>query len=45
MNWDINRSANSFVWPSTKVEGALDLYNEMRSAMANRNSALATQIA
>ena len=35
MNWDINRSANSFVWPSTKVEGALDLYNEMRSAMAN----------
>ena len=43
MNWDINRSANSFVWPSTKVEGALDLYNEMRFAMANlrNNDALA----
>ena len=43
MNWDINRSANSFVWPSTKVEGALELYNEMRSAMANlrNNDALA----
>ena len=43
MNWDINRSANSFVWPSTKVDGALDLYNEMRFAMANlrNNDALA----
>ena len=43
MNWDIKRSANSFVWSSTKVEGALDLYNEMRFAMANlrNNDALA----
>ena len=43
MNWDMNMSANSCVWPSTKVEGAFDLYNEMRSAMANlrNNDALA----
>jgi len=43
MNWDINRSANSFVWPSTEVPGALKIYNDMRYAMANlrNNDALA----
>ena len=43
MNWDINRSANSFVWPSTEVQGALKIYNDMRYAMANlrNNDALA----
>ena len=35
INWNINRSANSFVWPSTEVEGALAMYNRMRYAMAN----------
>ncbi len=35
MNWDINRSSNSFVWPSTEVDGALSMYNKMRYAMAN----------
>ncbi len=43
MNWDMNFSANSFVWPSTEVEGALSMYNSMRNAMANlrNNDALA----
>ena len=43
MNWDVNFSANSFVWPSTEVEGALSMYNSMRYAMANlrNNDALA----
>ena len=43
VNWNINRSANSFVWPSTEVEGALAMYNSMRYAMANlrNNDALA----
>ena len=43
MNWDMNFSANSFVWPSTEVEGALSMYNSMRYAMANlrNNDALA----
>ena len=43
MNWNMNRAANSFVWPSTKVEGALSMYNSMRYAMANlrNNDALA----
>tara|TARA_B100001996_G_scaffold349684_1_gene308568 strand:- start:40 stop:1143 length:1104 start_codon:yes stop_codon:yes gene_type:complete len=43
MNWDINKSANSFVWPSTEVQGALKIYNDMRYAMANlrNNDALA----
>ena len=35
MNWDINRASNSFVWPSTEVDGALSMYNKMRYAMAN----------
>ncbi len=40
---NINQSSNSFVWPSTKVEGALSMYNSMRYAMANlrNNDALA----
>ncbi|MDG2138818.1 MAG: hypothetical protein P8J77_01270, partial [Flavobacteriales bacterium] len=43
MNWDLNRASNSFVWPSTEVEGALSMYNSMRYAMANlrNNDALA----
>jgi len=43
MNWNMNRAANSFVWPSTEVEGALSMYNSMRYAMANlrNNDALA----
>ena len=43
MNWSINRSSNSFVWPSTEVEGAQSMYNNMRYAMANlrNNDALA----
>ena len=43
MNWDMNRAANSFVWPSTEVDGALSMYNSMRYAMANfrNNDALA----
>ena len=43
VNWNINKSANSFVWPSTEVEGALAMYNSMRYAMANlrNNDALA----
>jgi len=43
MNWNINRASNSFVWPSTEVEGALSMYNNMRYAMANlrNNDALA----
>ena len=43
MNWNMNSAANSFVWPSTKVEGALSMYNSMRYAMANlrNNDALA----
>ena len=43
MNWNINRASNSFVWPSTEVEGALSMYNSMRYAMANfrNNDALA----
>jgi len=43
MDWDINRSANSFVWPTTDVEGAQSMYNSMRYAMANlrNNDALA----
>ena len=43
MNWNMNRASNSFVWPSTDVEGALTMYNNMRYAMANlrNNDALA----
>jgi len=43
MNWNMNRSSNSFVWPSTEVEGAQSMYNSMRYAMANfrNNDALA----
>ena len=43
MNWNMNRAANSFVWPSTEVEGALSMYNSMRYAMSNfrNNDALA----
>jgi tetratricopeptide (TPR) repeat protein len=29
------RTANSFVWPSTEVEGALSMYNRMRYAIIN----------
>ena len=29
------RTANSFAWPSTKIEGALSMYNRMRYAMIN----------
>ncbi|MGY8931546.1 MAG: tetratricopeptide repeat protein [Flavobacteriales bacterium] len=43
MNWNMNRSSNSFVWPSTEVKGAQSMYNSMRYAMANlrNNDALA----
>tara|TARA_B100000768_G_C11239957_1_gene359031 strand:+ start:162 stop:1310 length:1149 start_codon:yes stop_codon:yes gene_type:complete len=43
MNWNMNRASNSFVWPSTEVDGALAMYNNMRYAMANfrNNDALA----
>ena len=43
MNWNMNKSSNSFVWPSTEVEGAQSMYNSMRYAMANfrNNDALA----
>ena len=43
MNWNMNRSSNSFVWPSTEVEGVQSMYNSMRYAMANfrNNDALA----
>ena len=43
MNWNMNKAANSFVWPSSDVEGSLSMYNKMRYAMANlrNNDALA----
>ena len=43
MDWNINSASNSFVWPSTEVEGALSMFNNMRYAMANlrNNDALA----
>jgi len=39
----MNKAANSFVWPSSDVEGSLSMYNKMRYAMANlrNNDALA----